>query len=251
MASKPRLLCVCLLTLIASGCPTLTLPTTEPDPYVFSDYWPMAIGNSWTFAEKTPHNGFDTFADELSYKVVASSTVNAYTVWHLKRKDLLSNTSTTFYVVDVDGVLYTSDDLADFDNLPTLGSGAVAIQASEYPKAINVLSPISTLVQDFDLYYTTGRLKDIGDIVFLGASQDQDQPFELNDIPVDENVWVVHTHDAEDRVVNGQVVPVDFTRTLFAWGVGPLFDVIHSREIGPVHARVLSQATVGGVRYKR
>ncbi|MBX7256470.1 MAG: hypothetical protein K1Y02_08920 [Candidatus Hydrogenedentes bacterium] len=234
-----------------AGCPVPAPPAEEPDPYTFADYWPMAIGNSWTFAEKTPHGSFDSFDDELSYTVVDSDLIGAYTVWHLERKDLKTNATSTFYVCNVDGVIYSSEDFDDFGSLPTVGSGATAIQADEYPKTLSALSPIYLLVQDFDLFYTTGKLKDIGYIGFLGATQEEDQPFELNDFPVDADTWVVQTHDPETRLVNNQPTEVEFTRTLFAWGVGPLFDLIQSREFGALHARVLSKALVNGVRYRR
>ncbi|MFA6240307.1 MAG: hypothetical protein WC655_05235 [Candidatus Hydrogenedentales bacterium] len=246
-----NVLLICILFVSVSGCPAPAPPAQEPDPYTFANYWPMALGNSWTFAEKTPHNGFDSFADELTYTVVDSSTINTYTVWHLKRRNLVNNAESTFFVVDVDGVVYTSEDYADFSNLPALGAGATAIQAAEYPKALYEFSPIYLLVQDFDLYYTTGQLKNVGDIMFLGATPEQDQPFELDDFPVGGNTWVIHTHDPETRIVNGQPAEVEFTRTLFAWGVGPLFDLIQSREIGPLHARVLSRALVNGAIYRR
>ena len=255
MASSYRIRCgfmsMIAVGLITAGCPVPTPPAQEPDPYTFSDYWPMAVGNSWTFAEKTSFALFDVFQDELTYTVLTSSTLGAYTVWHVERRDLHTNAASTFYVVEADGVVYTSEDLADFSNLPTLGAGAVAIQAAEYPKTLSALSPIYLLVQDFDLFYTTGRLKDIDPILFLGATPDEDQPFELDDFAVSPNTWVVQTHDPETRIVGGQPAEVEFTRTLFAWGVGPLFDLIHSREVGPLHARVLSKAFVNGVNYRR
>lgn len=199
----------------------VTIAATDATSYDLREYWPFAVGNSWTWA--LAGDPTDTFTTTIVGEFLSPQ---GYEVWHAEHNESTKGTITDVYYVYVNGILYSTTSPDIVGDPPDISEDFTPLYEED-------LSP-GTSARDF----LSGEIVELrrGSLSsFLPITRDG-HTFLLDDFAVGNQADCIAASVRVPGLINSQRIPL----RIFARGLGPVLD----------NERVLQYATIDGAQVK-